>query len=219
MDKLIKQIASLKAQLQAPPASAPAGTPVRALAVAPEQPAPPRAKPRPNSKLANYRDFVLTPAMRNCSNCNERHLDRDCPNRPPPEPLRALRPPRPAPAPWTPPRCGAATRRRRPEGNSSRSTCRRDSLTAARPGAGSQQARPGAHHTALRSRARPRAGAIRPPLWHRAHREQMDIATGDGWRGRCERLLGPAGKRLQTRALRETGVHHSIRPNLLYVRR
>jgi len=91
MDKLIKQIASLKAQLQAPPASAPAGTPVRALAVAPEQPAPPRhaAKPRPNPKLANYRDFVLTPTMRNCSNCNERHLDRDCPNRPPPEPLRA----------------------------------------------------------------------------------------------------------------------------------
>jgi len=81
MDKLIKQIASLKAQLQAPPAPA----------AAPEQPAPPRhaAKPRPKNALANYRDFVLTPAMRNCSNCNERHLDRDCPNRPPPEPLRA----------------------------------------------------------------------------------------------------------------------------------
>jgi len=91
MDKLIKQIASLKAQLQAPPTSAPAGTPVRALAVAPEHPAPPRhaAKPRPNPKLANYRDFVLTPTMRNCSNCNEHHLDQDCPNRPPPEPLRA----------------------------------------------------------------------------------------------------------------------------------
>jgi len=73
MDRLIKQIASLKAQLQATPASAPAGMLVRALAVAPEQPAPPRAKPRPNSKLANYRDFVLTPAMRNCSNCNEHH--------------------------------------------------------------------------------------------------------------------------------------------------
>jgi len=42
MDKLIKQIASLKAQLQAPPAPAPAGTPVQALAAAPEQPAPPR---------------------------------------------------------------------------------------------------------------------------------------------------------------------------------
>jgi len=92
IDKLIKQIASLKAQLQAPPAPAPAGTPVRALAAAPEQPAPPRhaAKPWPKNALANYRDFVLTPAMRNCSNCNERHLDRDCPNRPPPEPLRAL---------------------------------------------------------------------------------------------------------------------------------
>jgi len=91
MDKLIKQIASLKAQLQAPPASVPAGTPVRALAVAPEHPAPPRptAKPQPNSKANYSRDFVLTPAMRNCSNCNERHLDRDCPNRPPPEPLRA----------------------------------------------------------------------------------------------------------------------------------
>jgi len=91
MDKLIKQIASLKAQLQAPPAPAPAGTPVRALVAAPEQPAPPRhaAKPRPKKALANYRDFVLTPAMRNCSNCNERYLDRDRPNRPPPEPLRA----------------------------------------------------------------------------------------------------------------------------------
>ena len=54
VDKLIKQIASLKAQLQAAPASAPAGTPVRALAVAPEQPEPPRARPRPNSKLATY---------------------------------------------------------------------------------------------------------------------------------------------------------------------
>jgi len=91
MDQLIKQIASLKAQLQAPPAPAPAGTPVRALAAAPEQPVPPRyaAKPRPKNAYANYRDFVLTPTMRNCSNCNERHLDRDCPNRPPPKPLRA----------------------------------------------------------------------------------------------------------------------------------
>jgi len=92
MDKLmIKQIASLKAQLRAPPAPAPAGTLMRALAAAPEQPVPPRyaAKPRPKNAHANYRDFVFTPTMRNCSNCNERHLDRDCPNRPPPKPLRA----------------------------------------------------------------------------------------------------------------------------------
>jgi len=47
----------------------------------------------------------------------------------------------------------------------------------------------------------------------------MDVASRDGRRRRCERLLGPAGELLQARALRETGVHHSIRPNLLHVRR
>ena len=62
---------------------------MRALTAAPEQPVPPRYAAKPRPAHVNYRDFVITSNMRNCSHCNERHLDRDCPNRPPPEPIRA----------------------------------------------------------------------------------------------------------------------------------
>jgi len=107
MDKLIKQIASLKAQLQAPPAPAPAGTPVRALAAAPEQPAPPRhaAKPRPKNALAaNYRDFVLTPACATAPTATSAIWTATAPTGHHPSHC-APQPPRPAPAPRTLPKC------------------------------------------------------------------------------------------------------------------
>ena len=118
--------------------------------------------------------------MCNCSNCNERHLDRDCPNRPPPEPLCAPATAAGAGTADPPQAARIATGRCRPAGDSPQATCHRDAAAATRPGTGEQKSRPGANHSALRSRMHSRASALRSPLWHRTHRDRLDVATRGG---------------------------------------
>ena len=109
--------------------------------------------------------------MRNCSNCNERHLDRDCPNRPPTEPLRA--PATAAGAGTADPPKQRASCASRPATIAPRATapelpatCHRDDTAATCPGTGEQKARPSANHSALRSRAHPRTSALRFGIEH-----------------------------------------------------